>query len=256
MIDYEVATNDDPNNPKRVFRVDRYSEAPRSILEDIVLEIGQINIVERQRLDQMLLESEFSRLSGFVDAQESVTLGKLLGASFIIMGTINDVSSSTTNFKGYGIKSKVVTVQSNIRLRVIEIKSGNIVFSRILKGKATFSSSNFGGSENSDVAYQVINAALEKLRSDQDFKELLSRCFKQTDSGKIRVKFTPKPNNCDIEIDGIYIGGSPINYVFDSSSPIKIKISKAGHETWESTIIPRKDLVVKPELIKTSKEGG
>src|SRR5262245_4119084 len=53
-IGYEVAGNN-PNQPKKRYTVDRFTEAPRSLFEDMLGELGGITIVERQRVDAILV---------------------------------------------------------------------------------------------------------------------------------------------------------------------------------------------------------
>ena len=76
-ISYEVAGNKE-NQPKRRYTVDRYTEAPRSLFEDMLVNLEGVTIVERQRIDTLLVESEFGRLSGLVDQEKALKLGKRL----------------------------------------------------------------------------------------------------------------------------------------------------------------------------------
>jgi len=168
MTSYEVATSNSPDNPKRKFTIDRYSEIPRGMVEDLLVQKG-VNVVERQRVDQLLLESEFIRLSGLVTTENVIKMGKMLGANTIIMGTIQNIQSKKKTFSGYSIKTSNIKVICSVRIRIIDIESGNIKFSKIFKGNALFESSNFGGETDSDVAYTVIEDAIEQLKDDEEF---------------------------------------------------------------------------------------
>jgi len=100
----EVKTSragEDRNNNQRTTIVDRYSEAPRTILEDILVEMG-VRVIERQQSDRMLLESEFSRKSGMVASELVIKIGKQLGANTIMMGTIADLKTTDKFFDAYG----------------------------------------------------------------------------------------------------------------------------------------------------------
>jgi len=249
MITYEVATSSNPNNPKRSFRVDRYSEAPRHILEDIVTNLGAVP-VERQRLDALLLEIEFGRLSGLIDPVKAIKLGKMLGADTVIMGTIISVQSRKTKFKGYGISTTNEIVTCSIRVRIIDVESTKETFSKIVKGSATFSSSNFGGVSDSDVAFTVIENALNNLKDDKDFRQALLPEKAFSVGKEVPIKFNPIPENCDIEIDGIYQGGSPLTVNLPIGREVRVKISKMGYDAWEATIVPKEGLIVSPELQK------
>ncbi len=255
-IAYEVATNPDPNQPKRTFFVDRYTEAPRGVLEDIIGSIAGLKVVERQRVDSILLEAEFGRLSGLVDTEKAVKLGRMLGANTIVLGTILDIRTEKRAFSGYGIKTDNILVKGSIRVRVIDITKGTVPYSKIARGSVTYASSSFGGVTSSDVAYEVIEAILEELREDDAFKLSIqagtpAKGISLTDSKTtdgIEIEFTPKPDNADIELDGKYVGGSPIKLTLAGDKEIKVKIKKAGHKPWESVFDPKVVRKIAPEL--------
>jgi len=262
MIVYEVATGANPDNPKRSFRVDRYSEAPRGVLEDILGQIPGIRIVERQRVDAVLLETEFGRLSGLVDPEKAVKLGKMLGADAVVMGSILDVGSNTKHFSGYGIQTRNTQVRCAIRVRIIDIASGTIPLSRIVRDSVTYASSRFGGVNDSDVAYSIIDTTLENLRGDESFGSAIiggqrdkgssvqvqAPADGAASSGDVEVEFAPKPENSDIEIDGVYLGGSPLKRSLPQGKEIKVRIVKAGYKTWETRIVPTPGLRITKEL--------
>jgi Curli production assembly/transport component CsgG/PEGA domain len=251
MVVYEVATVSNPNNPKRQFHVDRYSEAPRAVLEDILQSIDGVTAVERTRVDAILLESEFGRLSGLVDSEKAAKIGKMLGANTIIMGSILDVTSTKKSFSGYGIRTDTVVVRCSIRVRIMEIESGNLTLSKIVRGSISYSSSNFGGVEASDVAYSVIESTLESLRDDSQFKTAVAIGKQSLSSGglaNVEVEFSPIPENSDIEIEGSYVGGSPLKKTLHAGKPVKLRVAKAGYKAWETTITPANGMQITKEL--------
>lgn len=255
MINYEVETGSDPDRPKRVFRVDRYTEAPRAILEDVLGAIEGVKVLERKRVDALLLESEFGQLSGLVDSDKAVRMGQMLGANTIVMGTILDVRQDEKEFRGNGVHTKTSVVKTSIRIRVLDIKSGQVEYSNIVKGATTYRKSNFGGTGSSDVAYEVVEAALENLRADEKFQKAVfakrtNKAADQETAGGIEIEFAPKPDNCDIEIDGKYLGGSPLKRTLPSGKEVKVTISKTGYKSWQKTITPEKGLRITPELAR------
>ncbi len=253
MISYEVATSSDPNNPKRSFRVDQYSEAPREILEDIILGIDGVEVVERQRIDSLLLEMDLGRFSGLVDVSQAVQIGKMLGADSVIMGSILYVRTRESKFSGYGIKTKNITVECSIRIRLIDIESSRVSYSKMIKGGNHYPSSSFGGIKDSDIAFSVIESTLEQLYDDDNFKQGIRGDNARNNGGTMMdIQFIPIPDNCDIEIDGLYVGGSPLTYSLQAGKQVQIRISKPGFQVWERTIIPNPNLIVKPELLRLS----
>ncbi len=252
-VSYEVATGSKADQPKRRFIIDRLTEAPRSVLENMLGNVDGITIVERQRVDALLVEAEFGGLSGLVDPEKAVKLGKMLGANVIIMGTIIDIHDDVKEFEGYGIKTKNTRVISQIRLRLLDIETGKVRFSKIVKGSQAFSKSSFGGTSSTDRNFAAVQAALQQLEEDSEFQAaVLGR--KQGSSrdnaadGLVEVEFAPKPENCDIEIDGKYVGGSPLKRRLPPGKEFKVRIGKGGYKDWEGVIVPEKGLRITREL--------
>lgn len=250
MTNYEVMTSADPNYPKRTFTIDRYTEAPRAVLEDILMQIPNVTVIERQRVDALLMEAEFGRLSALVDVSKAVQLGKLLGATAVLMGTVMDVSERHRSFSGYGIQTESTVVTASLRVRLIDIATGKITASRISKGLATFMRSSYGGTGSSDVAFEAIEAALEGLRSDEEFKAAVGGGAKAASAKKLKIRFEPIPANCDIEVDGSFVGNSPLDYEANSGDVLKVQISKPGYASWIKNVRVQADLKITPELEK------
>jgi serine/threonine protein kinase len=172
-ISYEVGAGNNEDNPKRTFTVDRFSEAPRSILEDVLANMNGPKVVERQRVDSLLMEAEFGAMSGLVDQEKGVRLGKMLGANEIVMGTIIDLRDDNREFDGYGIKRNVTDVVCQIRIRVIEIETGAVRFSKTVQAKKTFTASSTGATNSSDRNYAAVETCLHQLNDDSQFEGAL-----------------------------------------------------------------------------------
>jgi hypothetical protein len=228
--------------------VDRLTEAPRSVLEDMLANIDGVTVVERQRIDAFLVETEFGALSGLVDEEKAVKLGKLLGANLIVLGTITDIHEDTRDFQGYGVKTRVSDVKCQIRVRLLDIATGTVRFSKTLKGTKTYTKTSFGQTNSSDRASAAVEAALEKLADHEQFKSALLGKRSPAANEVVEVEFAPKPDNCDIEIDGKYIGGSPQTRRLPAGKDVKVRIAKQGYKEWQRTISPEKGLKITPEL--------
>ena len=67
---------------------------------------------------------------------------------------------------------------------------------------------------------------------------------------KVKLDISSIPENCEVEINGIYQGLTPISIELTQGIPVTIKLSKAGYIPWEKTILPRSDMTLSPELEK------
>jgi len=247
-ISYEVGTGNNPNQPKRTYRVDRYTEAPRSLLEDMLGRIKGVTVVERQRVDAILQETEFGQLSGLVDSEKAIRLGKILGANVIVMAAIVDLRDEQREFHGYAIKTKNTETLCSIRIRLLNMSKGTIAFSKIVKGSKSLAKSSYGGTASSDRHFAAIEDTLRQLENDSQFKRAVFGAEAAPTGEQVEVEFSPKPDNCDIEIDGKYIGGSPLKRRLPAGMEVKLRISKAGHKTWEGVFVPEPGFRVTREL--------
>lgn len=248
MVTYEAATSPDTNSPKRTFTVDRYSEAPRGVLEDILTKQSGLTVIERQRVDSILQEQQFSGLS---DPKQATLLGKMVGAQYIVMGTVQDVAARVKEFNGYGVAVRNTVVTASVRVRVIDLETGAVVASATLEGSEAFTASQFGGTADSDVAYKVITAALRKIKDDAEFMNKITGKT-PTVGDVVEVSFAPTPNNSDILIDGVFVGTSPSTVPMTPNKAVKVTIRHSGYAEWENTVMPRAGLKVSPELTEKS----
>jgi curli biogenesis system outer membrane secretion channel CsgG len=246
-IMYDVPDGTSPKKPRRQYRIDRYTEAPRTLFEDALANIGGVTVVERKRLDALLVEAEFN---GFREAEteRALKLGKLLGANRIIIGTIADISEETKEFKGYNIVLKKTVVTAELTVRMIDIDTGEIGFSKTVKGSQTYEKSNNAENKSSDRHFAAVKAAVAELAKDDKFKAAVQGKKSATEEGLIEVEFAPKPDNCDVEIDGKYVGGSPVKRKLKAGTEYKVRISKAGYKEWTGVITPEAGLKITREM--------
>ncbi len=249
-IYYEVQTSSNPDDPIKRIRVDRYSQEPRLGLENMLTrkQGPKFAVIERQRVDQMLMEGEFARSSGLVDESSAVKLGNALGANTVVMGTIRSITSETKEFKGYGVHTKNILVTCKMHVRVVDIATMNIIVSGEFVGTTQFPSSGFGGTKNEDVAQKVIDATMEKIKSDEEFIDLIVGKVAEEEVSLVKVTFDPSPKKADILIDGEYYGSAPATLELPEGKPVKVTIRKSGFETWEVTLKPRDGMNIAPEL--------
>ena len=201
-----------------------------------------------KRVDVLLVESEFGQLSGLVDPDKAFRLGKLLGANRIVLGTIADISEETKSFKGYGVTTENKVVTAELRVRVLAIETGNVEFSKTAKGSKSYSKSTYGELKSSDRHFAAVKAAVIEIAADDRFKAAIQGKKSVTKDRGVGVEFAPKPDNCDIEIDGKYVGGSPLKRKLTLGTEYRIRISKAGYKDWTGIIIPEVGLRIAREL--------
>ncbi|MEW5734681.1 MAG: CsgG/HfaB family protein [Thermodesulfobacteriota bacterium] len=119
------------------------SDLRQAVTDMLVAELAKtkgISLVERARLDTAVNESRLS-LAGMVDPQTAVTVGNLVGASYLVLGTVTKASieEKTTNFiiSTHSRKALVTLV-----VRVVDAQTGLTVSSAEAGGDADRSSAS------------------------------------------------------------------------------------------------------------------
>lgn len=106
------------------------------IVYDELVNSGYFNVVERERLDAVCDELSFD-MSGLVDQSSAARVGKMLGAQYILIGSLNGLSTRRSNAEIVGIGNKNAQVYAHISMRVVEVETGSVVLTGRGNGRAT-----------------------------------------------------------------------------------------------------------------------
>ncbi len=92
----------------------------RAVADMLITELvkdGTFKVVERSQLEKILSEQKLS-VSGVIDPSEVAKLGKILGVSAVIAGSVTqfNTDTSTTGILGIGVKTTTAKVAVNARL--------------------------------------------------------------------------------------------------------------------------------------------
>ena len=128
-----LAFKNKSNIPTEV--ADKIALNDASITSDFVLErlwqSGKFRIIDREDVEEALKEMSLQQ-SGFVNPAMVLSVGKLLGAQYIIRGSVTNVSfkktpvEMTVENKASG-KFNKTTITANISLRFVNVETGETV---------------------------------------------------------------------------------------------------------------------------------
>lgn len=101
---------------------------------DALVNSGRFDIVERTRLREITDEYALTN-TGMVDSKTASVIGKLTGAQYLLMGSINSVTArkSKTSLAGLGTNRYKVT--ADVSLRLVDVETGRIVLAATGRGK-------------------------------------------------------------------------------------------------------------------------
>lgn len=201
-------------------------------------------VVERTKLKSIITEHGFNT-SGLVDQTDSaIELGKLLGAEYLLTGSLINLDIEEKSFSGYGITSKSVTLTLECNIKLISINTGAIMISDI------YSSSNtYQNHSASSIRIDLRGKARELMRNiAHDFaKDLESINKVEKEKDQVFVEFISTPAGASIEIDGVYYGNTPTRLAV-SKGLHRVVISLGGYETWDKMVNFSEGFVVDANL--------
>ncbi len=119
------------------------SDSPLSLgatdlMINALLSTNRFRVFERAKLDLLLQEQNFQNFSGLVDQTTAVKLGKMIGVDVILTGSLTNISFAS----GGGIKIGPLNVKKSsvkvvMTIRIIDVTTGEILFSTVQEEKAS-----------------------------------------------------------------------------------------------------------------------
>jgi len=133
------------------------------------------SVVERSRLESVLQEQNLAA-SGRMRPGDGARIGQLIGADYLVMGTVTSYEENTSStgggisFRGVSLGGKSNKAYIAVDLRVVNTETGAVEFVRTIEGESKGGGisvglyrGGFGGalaSENNTPAGKAIRAAL------------------------------------------------------------------------------------------------
>ena len=217
---------------------------PEFVVDELV-NSGEFDVLERDKLRTVVGEIAFQTGAGLVQPDSAVEVGRMLGARLLVTGHIIDHGHETKTFSGYNISTSTTTWRLKARVEVIDVTTGKKLLSHIadastqtqtLQGQAHGNTQKDLGSR---VARKLVAAILnsKRIRPMVDGPEAVS------------VMVRSDPPDADLEIDGTYYGtaGQPIRLV---PGIHQVRVSLPGYIEWSKRVMVQEGTNVMARLQK------
>lgn len=191
----------------------------------------EFRVVEKQLISDIIKEQKFS-ISGLVDESETaIELGSLIGAEHIIAGNLNSISLEESKFTGYGTTIYEVKAKMEAGIRMINVTTGIIEMAKTYEAEKVLD----GVSKNS-VDIDAVNDQLVDIIADDFYRDLDQYKFTHYgDNQDIYVSFTSTPGGASVELNGLYIGNTPLEVPIEPGVH-RVKIYMGGYHPWEMSV--------------------
>ena len=139
---------------------DRVGKQAMDILSTRLTQTGQFLMLERADLDKISAEKKFAGL-----------ITKNIGADYLIVGSVSEFGRSTSSEVGVFSRNKIQTAKATVNVRLVDVKTGQIIFAQEGSGNATTEANTVlgvGTRAGYDAALddQALSAAISKLVSN------------------------------------------------------------------------------------------
>ncbi|MFV1985098.1 MAG: CsgG/HfaB family protein [Thiohalomonadales bacterium] len=139
---------------------DRIGKQASDILASRLTESGKFIMFERQDLDKIKNESDLSKITT-----------KVVGADYLILGSVSEFGRSTTSEVGIFSRNKKQRANATVNVRLVDVVTGQIIFSQEGSGEALSEANRVFGvgesaSYDSKLDDEALSAAISKLVSN------------------------------------------------------------------------------------------
>ena len=232
------------------FTCDRRTGLTRGLpdlITDGLVNSGRFDVYEREKLSTLMREQGL-QASGVVDPETAAALGKLAGVHYILTGHIIDYGRETRNFSGYGVQTRTTIYRLKAGIKVMEVKTGKLLFSKNDGAEETVSETQGLSSSDTTMDTKLAEKVSEKL-----IKSLLENdSFKapgESTPAMLPIKVTSIPDHADVEVDGVFYGnaGGEINL---PAGVHAVTVSLPGYEKWSKKVLVHEGISLNAALVK------
>lgn len=110
------------------------------MLTNALVESGKFRVVERKRIEEIIQEQDLGA-EGFLDQNQSASLGKIIGANFLVMGTVTEFKENESGGAAGALLGSVVAGMSvykshiGFTIRIVNATTGEILVSKSIDKK-------------------------------------------------------------------------------------------------------------------------
>jgi hypothetical protein len=208
---------------------------------------GTLTLVEREKIGAILREQHLGH-SGAVDMTTAPHLGELLGAEYIVTGSIENLGKGCKKFQGYGVTTEECTYSASVAVKVIDATSGAVVYSDRSSSSRTTKGSNYlppGG-----VSYRaLLDEAMQRLAAGTSRSLATTVSATRQARAKIALPVDSDPRGADVELDGLFLGNTPTTLLVREGVHF-IRISLQGYAVWEKRVKVVEGVTITAKLAK------
>lgn len=145
------------------------AEAAQDVFVTELIKSGKFRVVEREQLNALMQEKNLS-LSGDLDPKTAMKLGKILGISYLLTGSVTEYGNTGVSGSGGGVLTGKRIFVAAINARLIDTSTGEVVWADEVRGEEAsvmVSVGGFGGGVDDDRMFdKVMKPVIQQLTAN------------------------------------------------------------------------------------------
>jgi TolB-like protein len=210
--------------------------AAHEILNAYLVGLPGVRAVTRDKLQAVIREQNLGSAGYVGNSAKASSLANLLGADFMVTGSVVQYSSERRPFQGYGTSTLTVFHRMKVSMQLVDLETAELVFAKVydLEVKDFYPNASSAPYENDAKERDLLAQLVEKASP-----ELQASLGRQTGAPQaaatVRVRFSTEPAGADIEVNGLYIGSTPAELALDEGVQV-VTLSRQGYEIWTKKV--------------------
>ncbi len=126
-----------------------------------------IEVVDQDDIMKTFKELELNR-AGKINEAKMIEFAKKTDANYMLYATVADMQVKTQKFNGYNIQTSNTIYSLDLIVKIVDLKSGNVVFATLVTGVERQMKTEFGENNNSDRYKDLLKSAIDKAADKID----------------------------------------------------------------------------------------
>jgi len=224
------------------------------VLNSYLVGLPSVSVVTRDKLGSVLKEQELGT-SGLVgNAAKSTQLASLLGADYMVTGAILKYAREQRRFNAFGASTVTLLHRMKVSVQIVDLATAKLKFAKTYDLEAAQSNSQHSGVDLLEGKERELLDGLVELASDDLQKAIVAQARSTKLASTIKVPFSSSPAAADIEVNGVYVGSTPMEVQLEEGTQ-EIRVALQGRRPWEKKVKVSSGLKVHVTLVEAVSES-
>lgn len=165
---------------KTPYRGWRLGQGASDMLATALVKKTKFAVIERDKLARIVKEQNLNNNPSRFDPGTAAEIGRLLGAEYIVTGSVTEYGRSSAGASGKGVKLGKKGYNAAVDIRIIDVNTGEIVFAEE------------GSDTRSSISVKAFGFSVGESFDEKKATEAMRGAIKKVASKIAKAKFEPR----------------------------------------------------------------